>query len=180
MSRLRGFDTYMEYERGFHGWLFFFFVTACIGQSVRTYTVYSLVRLVYQLSVANDSWAAILAAVCAAAIILALWLGELYGLVLFAKGDQRTPAFWSAFFLVSLVGEVLFFLAVAFRVSIQASEPFTQSLADRFTFRWIEGLLLMAVWAGYWMRSKRVRATYGYAGLNRPSAADTMMNAPAA
>ena len=180
MARFPGFNTYMEYERGFHGWLVFFFVTACIGESVRAFTIYRLVRFIYQLSVAHDSLAAIAAAACAAAIVAALWGGELYGLIIFARGDNRTPAYWSAFLLLSLVGELLFLAAVAFRISVQESEPFTQALADRISFPSTDGILLMAVWAGYWMRSKRVRATYGYAGFTRPNAASTAIGAPAA
>jgi hypothetical protein len=180
MTRLRGFNTYMEYERGFHGWLVFFFITMCLGEAVRANTTYRLLSVVYRLVSQHENVAAVSSAAVAAFLVTALWLGGLYGLVLFALEDQRTPAYWSGYFLASLVGEMLFFVAVAYELSVLTAAPFSQTLADRVTLQAGEGLLIMAVWAGYWMISKRVRATYGTVGFERLTGPRAEVSAPAA
>jgi hypothetical protein len=35
MTRYPGFTQYMEQERGFRGWLVYFYVTSCIGAVLR-------------------------------------------------------------------------------------------------------------------------------------------------
>jgi hypothetical protein len=45
-----------------------------------------------------------------------------------------------------------------------SDEGYMGVFAEYFTSRFLFGFLVMACWAAYWMRSKRVRATYGYAG----------------
>jgi putative copper export protein len=180
MGRLRGFNTYMEYERGFHGWLVFFFLTMCLGELVRAFSIYRLCHVVYELVSGHEALAAIASATVAALLIAGLWVGGLYGLLLFMHEDRRSPAYWSGYLLMSFVGEIIFFVAIAYEVSVMTAVPFVQTLADRVTLQSVEGLLMMAVWAGYWMRAKRVRATYGYAGFARTDVASVDAAAPAA
>src|SRR4051812_39264428 len=87
MSRLRGFNTYMEYERGFHGWLVFFFITMCIGELFRAYTLVQLLLAAVTLRGNGAGMAATLPASVAAGLVGAMWIGGLYGLYLFVHAD---------------------------------------------------------------------------------------------
>src|SRR4051812_39249685 len=97
----RGFATYMEHERGFRGWLVFFFVTACLGALARGFILFQTARTLRL--VFNTGAATLVGAVIAQLVVdMVLFVAVIYGLRLFADQDPRTPAFWSSFFLAAV------------------------------------------------------------------------------
>lgn len=164
MGRFRGFNTYMEYERGFRGWLAFFFITSCVGVLQRCYTLFRMGAVLEHAFALGAPALAVCAVVVAVLIIAALLIGSIYGLRLFVNEDRRTPAFWTRYLIVQLVADVLYFACLAFYRSMASDEGYMGVFAEYFTSGFLFGFLVMACWAAYWMRSKRVRATYGYSG----------------
>jgi hypothetical protein len=174
MARLHGFATYPDPERGFRGWLVFFFVTACLGVLVRGYTFALTGQLLWRsLHGAADiapQWSAILRFVIEAA----LFIGTVQGLRMFARGDRRTPTYWAAFFLVSIPAILAFDALVAIDLARLDRRDFAGEFL-RLVRGALSGILISLVWALYWMRSRRVRLTYGANAFARslPASDDT-------
>lgn len=111
MSRYPGFNTYMEFERGFHGWLVFFYVTTCIAAAFRAYLLF-VAGTTFRAALDHGAVSLVLLVVAQLAIQASLLLGTLYGLRLFAIGDARTPTFWGSFFLASIASFIVLDSAV--------------------------------------------------------------------
>ena len=168
IDRFDGFATYADPERGFRGWLVFFFVTACLGALVRGYTfaltAHSLWRTLHGAADIAPRWSAILRFVIEAA----LFIGTVQGLRMFARGDRRTPAFWAGFFLVSIPAVLAFDALVAIDLARLDKRDFAGEFL-RLARGALSGILISLVWALYWMRSRRVRLTYGANAFARAS-----------
>jgi hypothetical protein len=163
----------MEYERGFHGWLAFFFVTSCIAAIVQGYYLFLASRGVW-LAISTGYGAMITAsAVAQSMIITALLIGRLYGLWLFAHEDRRSPAFWSAFLLLVVPADLVIHMLGAYQASTIDGTAFVGELRGQLETTVLRSFAVSLAWALYWMRSRRVRETYGYNGLRMPPPAPT-------
>lgn len=164
----RGFDTYMEYERGFHGWLFFFFITACIGALFRIYILFLTLRML--LLVASSGELGVISTVVGQLLIDVIFLVAMaFGLRLFANQDARTPRFWAGFFLAAIPLDLAFHSLMAVQMVHYEAASFGAAFWDSLGTGGLRGAAISLAWALYWMRSKRVRLTYGTAGFERPT-----------
>ena len=153
MGRLRGFNEYMEYERGFHGWLKFFFVTASIGAVLQ---VYFLVMAGWGVWLAiSDDYAPLALATTFAqtGVIAVLLVAQLYGLWLFVHEDRRTPSFWSTFLLVSVLGDLLLSLIAAYQLSTMQHTTVKVEFRPLLETNVLRSFAISLVWALYWIRS---------------------------
>lgn len=164
----RGFDTYMEYERGFHGWLFFFFISACIGLLFRVYIFFQVSRILWV--VAPLGKPGLISAVVGQLLIEVIFLvAMVFGLRLFANQDVRTPRFWAGYFLAAIPLEFAFYSLIAVETIYYEPASFWTAFRDSLQTGGLRGAAISLAWALYWMRSKRVRLTYGTAGFERPA-----------
>lgn len=156
----------MEYERGFHGWLVFFFVTTCFGALARMYILVQTSRTLRY--VVGNGEMLLIAAVAAQLLIdAALLVALVFGLKLFSDQDARTPTYWSAFFLAVIPLELLNFAFISYQSTYYNDVTFSSALWNCLRGGGLRGMLLSLVWAVYWMRSNRVRLTYGKNGFDR-------------
>ena len=159
MTRYPGFRTYMEFERGFHGWLVFFFVTSCIGVCVSAFWLFRA-GATLRLATATGSISLITIVILRIAIRAALLVAAIRGLHLFVHADSRTPTFWGAF----LIASVILFIALDATTALQAVIVDGASFSVGFWPLVREGIspiVLQLVWLLYWIRSVRVRLTFG-------------------
>jgi hypothetical protein len=78
------------------------------------------------------------------------------------RGDAQTPDFWATFLLASMPALLLFYACVAYGASISEGTPFSESLSEHLlNGATIRGFIAPLLWALYWMKSNRVRLTYG-------------------
>jgi hypothetical protein len=164
----RGFDTYMEYERGFHGWLVFFFITACIGALLRVYILFQVSRMLW-LVASSGELGLISATVGEVLIAVILVLAMAFGLRLFANQDARTPRFWAGYFLAAIPLDIAVHALMAVQTTYYEPTSFGAAFLDALRTGGLRGAAISLAWALYWMRSKRVRLTYGTAGFERPT-----------
>jgi hypothetical protein len=156
----RGFAQYMEYDRGFHGWLVFFFVTACLGLLARAFILFQTGRML-RLVVGSGKGILIASVIAQLSIDLALFMAVLHGLRLFVDQDRRTPTFWGALFLASIPGTLATYALMAVQSTYYEDTTFGTALWESLRTGGLRGVLLYLAWALYWMRSKRVKLTYG-------------------
>jgi uncharacterized protein DUF2569 len=179
MSRYRGFATYMEFERGFHGWLVFFFVTTCLAVLVRAFLVVQAAQIA--LLAGHMGQAQLVVASLARLLIEFLLLAAmLYGLRLFLHEDRRTPTYWAAFFLISVPGTLASYALLAVLIASYQNMSFGTAFWETLSPNGLPGIAVYLVWALYWMRSKRVRLTYGAGAFESLSGPSTTIAAPAA
>jgi hypothetical protein len=164
----RGFAQYMEHERGFRGWLVFFFVTMCIALLVRAFVLWQIGRVLPVLFVREIPAPLKLAVVVQFLIETALILAMIQGLRLFADQDPRTPRFWPLFFLLSVPAVLAIDAIAAFQVATVDKSSFGLQFWELLRSGGARGILLSLCWAAYWSNSKRVLLTYGGAGFYRP------------
>ena len=160
----KGFNQYMEFERGFHGWLTFFFITACLGALVRAYGVFESGRLLHLVLGNAEDMGVVGTAAGQLLVELGLFGAMLYGLRLFLNEDPRTPRYWTIFFLVSIPAVVAVQACTAFQTAHFGSISFSDALWSLLRSGGLRGMALALIWALYWMRSNRVRLTYGTVG----------------
>jgi hypothetical protein len=162
----RGFAHYMEYERGFRGWLVFFFVTICLSALLRAYIVFQTSRM---LSLVVGSGHGTLIGSVAAQLVVGIGLlaAECYGIKHFADQDRRTPRYWSAFFLAAVVLQFCNYALIAYQTTFYNDVSFSSALRDTVRDGGLRGMVVSLAWALYWMRSRRVQLTYGTKGFER-------------
>lgn len=150
----------MEFERGFHGWLVFFFVTTCLGFLLRGLLLFQAGQML-RLVIGQATLALIVASVARVLVAAALFLAMLYGLGLFLNEDPRTPTFWASYFLASIVGAMVNYSLIALQTTYYQDTTFGAALWESLRNGGLRGMLVYLAWSLYWMRSKRVRLTYG-------------------
>jgi hypothetical protein len=156
----------MEYERGFHGWLFFFFITACIGVLLRVYILFQISRILWVVAPLGEL--GLISAVVGQLLIEVIFLLAMaFGLRLFANQDARTPRFWAGYFLAAIPLELVFYSLIAVETIYYEPTSFGAAFWDSLQAGGLRGAAISLAWALYWMRSKRVRLTYGTAGFER-------------
>ena len=158
----------MEYERGFHGWLFFFFISACIGALFRVYILFQASRMLW-LVASSGELGLISASVGEVLIAVIFVLAMAFGLLLFANQDSRTPRFWTGYFLAVIPLDIAVYSLIAVQTIYYEQTNFGAAFWGLLRSGGLRGAAISLVWALYWMRSKRVRLTYGTAGFERPT-----------
>jgi len=158
VTRYPGFQQYMEPERGFRGWLVFFYVTSCVGAALRAYWLFqagATLRLVI-----GTGSASLIGVVAVRTLVHAgMLIATIYGLLLFAKADRRTPTFWGAL----LVASIASFIVLDALVSLQTTAvdaPFATAFWPVLRAG-LPAIALQLAWMVYWIRSVRVRLTFG-------------------
>jgi hypothetical protein len=126
------------------------------------------------------------------AMSLLLPVSIVIGIVLIVRRDRHAPRFWFAYLALSaaylvvdlVVGEYLNAQLTRLLGSGYTDAP---SVRGSSTTAMLRQILVTVVWALYWVRSERVRATFGSAALDRtarpvmhPEAAAVTAPAPAA
>lgn len=167
MARFRGFNTYLEWERGFRGWLVFFFLSACLSALGEAYLLFQRGRVLAALSRAGAFRTPLAVELCLTLVAAATFVGIVYGLGLFVHEDERTPAFWTGFFLVTIPVSAAVAMLDVYLTRGYARTSLVQALLAALRRRELVTLALKALWVLYWMRSDRVRRTYGHAGFRR-------------
>jgi hypothetical protein len=167
VSRYRGFSTYMEFERGFHGWLVFFFVTACLGLAARGFILFQAGQMLL-LVIGQAHGIVIASSVVRLLLNAALFLAALQGIRLFLHEDPRTPTFWAALFLVSMLAALANYSLIALQATYYEDTTFGAALRESLWDRGLRGMVVYLAWALYWIRSKRVRFTYGRNAFETP------------
>ena len=162
MARPRGFNQYMEFERGFHGWLTFFFVTSCLGVLLRAYALFEAIRVARLVLGHVDDIGVVAASQGQMAIEFALLVAAVYGLRLFLREDRRTPTFWAVFFLISIPATLAVDACTAFQTAYFDRTDFAAAFRSLLATGGLRGMAMSLMWALYWMRSDPVlRLTYG-------------------
>jgi hypothetical protein len=151
----------MEFERGFHGWLVFFFVTTCLGLLVRGYILFQAGQML-RLVLGQGNGVLIASSIGRLLVDAALLCAMLYGLRLFLNEDPLTPTFWAALFLASIVGALATYSLIALQATYYEDTTFGAALWDSLRTGGLRGILVYLAWTLYWIRSKRVRLTYGH------------------
>jgi hypothetical protein len=93
------------------------------------------------------------------------------GLILTVRRDRRVPRFWFGY-LALLIGYVAIDLIMMVQIRLELDRLIGSSYADvaeRQSTRseMLRRIFFTSVWLLYWTRSKRVRATFGLAALDR-------------
>lgn len=160
---LPGFARPAATDRGFRGWLMFFFVTVSIGSLLRVYLLYTISA---ELRIVLSSGALPMIGLVGLELSLefTLLVATVYGLLLFANGDRRTPTYFAALFLTMLPAETLFFAILAKQLVYLRAMGFAEAFWNELMPRGFRDLVMQLIWAFYWMRSKRVRLTFGATG----------------
>ena len=83
------------------------------------------------------------------------------GLYLFVRGDARTPTWWGGVLLASATFSVWLVVANAYRSTIVDQTPFLTALSWSARIYGSSGFAVTLAWLAYWMRSVRVRRTFG-------------------
>jgi hypothetical protein len=149
----------MEYERGFHGWLVFFFLSASIGAAVRAYFGF-LSAMDLRMVIASSASFAIISSVVAQALIhLGLFGASLVGLWYFAQCRRGTATYWASVLIASIVAVAVLNLIGAYQVQLIDGTPV--SIQRSIKANELRSVALQLVWVLYWVRSKRVRLTFG-------------------
>jgi hypothetical protein len=160
-TRYPGFARPWDHQRGFRGWLVYFYAANCIAAVLRGYYLFQSGSSLHVFASAEISAAVLAASVLQTAIHAAFFLATLYGLAVFAKCDPRTAAFWGIFLILSIPG----LLALEAIVAYVSSEVQGSEFGDVFWRLLRDGgaraMLFSLLWALYWMRSQRVRLTFG-------------------
>jgi hypothetical protein len=160
MIRLRGFDEFTEYERGFRGWLVFFFATITLGILYRGYTLVRFVEAAVPVVTLVHPPEVVVWVTVEVVIRTGVLLACLYGMVLFATGDARTPTYFAIYFLASVAADISLYAIVAHDSTVGTHTSFADSFEGLLRANAL-ALAVMLVWCLYWMRSSRVRLTYG-------------------
>lgn len=165
MARPRGFNTYLEWDRGFRGWLVVWFVTAML---VLVAQVVNLVRVgrmsaVWWSAVGAKTWVLKTVVVVDAVWGIGVFVALVYGLALFLREDHATPQFWVRFYIVVTILGTAVYVLHAYRLAVWHESSVRMVLVGWGWQRAALAVLLPLVWALYWMRSKRVKNTYGTA-----------------
>jgi hypothetical protein len=149
----------MEHERGFHGWLVFFFLTASIGAAGRAYFVFRA-AMDLRMVMAGDASFAIVTSVAAQTLIhLALFGGTIGGLWYFAQCRRATATYWASYLLASIVAVGALNLIGAYQAELIEGAPV--SIQSSMHANDLRSFALQLVWVLYWVRSKRVLLTFG-------------------
>jgi len=154
-----GFRTYMEYERGFHGWLVFFFLTTCIGAAGRAYFVFRAATDLRMVMAGNAASAIVISVAAQTLIHVALFGATIAGFWFFAQCRRGTATYWASYELASIVAVVALNLIVAYQAELIDGSPV--SIQSSINANELRSIALQLVWVLYWVRSKRVRLTFG-------------------
>jgi hypothetical protein len=167
--RFRGFVRYMEPDRGFGGWLMWFFISSAItvfgegralvrlGEYLQLYSASHMpnVRTVLAIEVLRT----LIRVIMFSALVIGLWL--------FAHEDRRSPAFWTAYF-VAVIPLNLAFAVLGVAVSALAWDVRVAAAVRIHAPEAYWPIAVAVAWGLYWRRSRRVRNTYGYTGWRWP------------
>jgi hypothetical protein len=150
----------MEFERGFHGWLVLFFAGSCLAAVLRGLALF---RTGAELRLAvNDHDPSLLLTVLALVVIRAiLFAATIVGLALFAKASTHTPDYFALLLLGSVLANGLLFFLNVREGALLNGGAFAADLWSRFGESELRAAAVALVWALYWMRSVRVRLTFG-------------------
>jgi len=162
MSLFPGLERRANPDAGVRGWLALFFCGACAAALVRAWAVGTLGVATGTL-IASGALNRIFPGIAGAfAIELVLFLLTVNGVRLMVRGDAKTPDFWATVLLASTPALVLFYACVAYSDSVVEGRAFGASFMDHLLERGaLRGILVSLLWALYWMKSPRVRLTYG-------------------
>ena len=146
-----------------------FFCTSLIGISFDLYYVFDDVRSTVAWSRSGDPNAAVWIPILSihGVVVAGLCAASVVGLVLLARGDRRTPAFWTTYFACGVL------IIPLLRVLLAAAEARTAPIVEVGSLPddWDSGLWLaiavQVAWLLYWARSRRVYLTYGSVGVGR-------------
>ncbi len=105
-----------------------------------------------------------------AAVELALGVAIGVGLRWTWKRDARAPKFWSFFLLLIVpIWTLMLYLAAAIVFRLESPGEHAATL-ERYVKEVLWLSAIAAIWLGYWMRSRRVLATFGTVGFRAPAA----------
>ena len=121
-----------------------------------------------ELRISNNSGALILATLAQAVIHGALFAASIYGLFIFAKGDSKTPTFWALLLLLSAPASIALDLLDAYQMTLLEPMSFDAAWKAAWEPVGLRATAISLVWALYWMRSKRVRLTFGSNAFKQP------------
>jgi hypothetical protein len=150
----------MEFERGFHGWLVLFFASSCLGACLRAYVLF---RTSAELRLATESHSFPLLLTVVALLLIrgSLFVATIVGLHMFAKGDSRTPTFWAMLLIASSTANAVSLALGAYEASLLNGDGFAATLWSQLGPWELWSSTGPLVWVFYWMRSTRVRLTFG-------------------
>ncbi len=177
--RWRGFLRYMEPDRGFGGWLIWFFISTLNGVVYQGYWLVRSGGYLHAWSTSQLPQARVVFGIEAALTFMriGLFIGRVVGLWLFVNEDRRTPAFWTGYFTAAVPVQLGFRLLGATLASRVLDETFAAAvLANVRGTLW--PITYSVAWALYWRRSRRVRNTYGYTGWRWPPPTEDLQRAP--
>jgi hypothetical protein len=175
MKSPRGFRTYLEWDRGFRGWLVVFLITTLGAITANLLALPHLLVGLWLLLGYPSARTTLLTLLFFAILAsrVGLLAGDVYGLRLFLREDRRNPAFWSRFFAASAVlvplEIVLGHLAALQMYS--GALPSRRGLSTPTAV--VLGFAINLAWWAYWSRSRRVQLTYGYTGWHGPRSSPT-------
>jgi hypothetical protein len=158
--------VFEEPDRGFRGWLVWFFWTSLLSIAFGIYFIIDDVRAIVEWWQSDDPAAKVwIGALCLnAAVVAGFCIASVVGLILFARGDRRTPAFWTIYFACTLLTTPA--LTLMFAIITVRTDPLSD--AGSLPLDWDRGLWLAVIvnasWLLYWARSRRVYLTYGTVG----------------
>jgi len=180
MARLRGLNTYLEWDRGFRGWLVAWFITAVLALIAQAVNLLRTGRTgaVWWSAVGAKAWVFKAVLVVDAVWGVGVFVALVYGITLFLREDRATPQFWVRFYIVLTILGTAIYILHAYRLAVWRESSVRTVLVGWGWRGAASAFLLPLVWAVYWMRSKRVKNTYGtaspaqYAGMATLTRAD--------
>ena len=98
------------------------------------------------------------------------------GLVMLMRQSPYTPRYWFAYLVTSSAYLIVDLFALAFiepQMVRLIGEEFAQEGTDGTRGTLLTQVVASVIWASYWVRSRRVRATFGAAALDRSVTAPT-------
>lgn len=161
VTKPRGFNTYLEWDRGFHGWLIVWFLTTVLALAGHVVNMLRVGRMgpVWWSTAGAHVWFFRISAVVDVIWVVAVFVALVYGLALFLDEDKATPRFWTRYFVtIAIVGSALY-LFHSYRMARWQDVPVAMILRQK-PWSPVLSAALSIVWALYWSRSKRVRNTY--------------------
>jgi hypothetical protein len=131
VAKYREVSRYTEHERGYRGWLMLFLVATCVGAAASAVTVYHY-GAELRGALATSSTPVILSVVGQLVVRCSLLVATLYGLMLFARRDARTPTFWAGFLFFSVAVALVLDAISAYQTTVLDHAPFSLALWSRF------------------------------------------------
>lgn len=158
--------------RGVGGWLGFFLFGQAVSVVILAYYVYTNLHAA---AVLRPTLSAIAPSVLTSLYLLValqvfVAVSAIVGIGMIVQKHPRTPTYWCVLLVLmmpALITLIIHDYSIAESLQKMSGEVSSLPAPDA---KIVRAIVVLACWLTYWIRSKRVHATFGYSGFRRPAA----------